>query len=489
MLMELSIVSLLLGWVWVVVTGSAWPAPWVVLLAAPFSHVCGRMVPYAWRRWAWFDSLWWLTVAVLVALLAEAGNYLGPGATSSSRWNVQFVAGLLAAWRAWALAEGWIDRELVESELQIGTLVVVAVLTMMIWVVPGAGLFSAVAFVAAGLFGIGLARRAERRDPRAPVETDWLVLVAALVAMIVVVSFIVVLLVTPDLLLVLYDQAVAAFFALLAGIGAFFTWLGSFFPSFGGGQEQLPSGPIGGGGLGAATPIVPDTTVAEPSFWLFELFLTFVGVVFLIIAGRAIYKLMKMNVRSFTLRMPRQREPAPPISTADTFTWAGWWKQVLRWLRTWLRGAGTSAARPAGTPSAAAAAVAEQRSIRALYRELLGLVARAGFERQPSTTPNELARQVNAARPTASPAVSTMTDLYVRVRYGEEALGRDDLSRMRNALQQARRDLTPPAGGAPDPRRPASAAEAQARDTDGVDLFSSGADVRARRDARIFRDD
>ena len=37
MLMELSIVSLLLGWVWVVIAGSAWPAPWAVLLAGPFS--------------------------------------------------------------------------------------------------------------------------------------------------------------------------------------------------------------------------------------------------------------------------------------------------------------------------------------------------------------------------------------------------------------------------------------------------------------------
>ena len=62
------------------------------------------------------------------------------------------------------------------------------------------------------------------------------------------------------------------------------------------------------------------------------------GVVFLIMAGRAIYRLMKMNVRSFTLRMPRQREPAPPISSTDEFTWRGWWKQLLFWLKSWLAG-------------------------------------------------------------------------------------------------------------------------------------------------------
>src|SRR4051794_29643971 len=222
MLMELSIVSLLLGWVWVVIAGSAWPAPWAVLLAGPFAMVCGRWVPYPWRRWSWFDGLWWLTVAVLVALLAEAGNILSPGASSSSRWNVQFVAGLLVAWRAWALAEGWVDRDLVESELQVGALVVLGLLFMLIWVVPGAGLLPAVTFAAAGLFGVGLARRAERRDPRARVETDWLVLVAGLVTLIVLVAVVVVILVTPDLLLALFEQARSGVLLVIGGIGAVF---------------------------------------------------------------------------------------------------------------------------------------------------------------------------------------------------------------------------------------------------------------------------
>jgi hypothetical protein len=168
-------------------------------------------------------------------------------------------------------------------------------------------------------------------------------------------------------------------------------------------------------------------------------------VVFLILAGRAVYRLMKTNVRSFTLRMPRQREPAPPISTADAFTWRGWWRLVLARLWAWLGGGDSPAGQAAHARRGGGAAVAEQRSIRALYREFLGLVARAGFERQPSTTPNELERTVTTARPAASRAISTMTDLYVRVRYGEEPLGRDDLSRMRTALQQARRDLSPPA--------------------------------------------
>src|SRR5215218_1908376 len=213
--MELAIVSLLLGWVWVVIANSPWPAPWPVLLAGPLALVGGRQVPYSLRRLAWFDGVWWAVVAIVVAFLAEVGNSFWPGASSGTRWNLQFVAGLLVAWRAWALAEGWIDRDLVESEMQIGTLVVLGILLMLIS--PGAGLLPAIVFVAAGLVGLGLARRAERRDPRASLESDWLVLVAGLVILIVLVAVATVAVVTPDLLLAVYEQAVTAF---LTAVGA-----------------------------------------------------------------------------------------------------------------------------------------------------------------------------------------------------------------------------------------------------------------------------
>jgi hypothetical protein len=269
------------------------------------------------------------------------------------------------------------------------------------------------------------------------------VLVAGLVALIVLVAVIVVLLVTPDLLLLIFEQARTAFFVAVGAIGALFHWIGSFFPSVESPTGPLPTGPAGGP-FAPATPAVSSTTVAEPPFWLFELLLTFVGVVFLFFASRALLRLMRMRVTGFELRMPRVREPAPPVSTADALTWRGWWRQLLTWLRVWLAGGASPAGQAARSQQGAGAVVAEQRSIRALYRELLGMVARAGFERQPSTTPNELAREVSSARPAAARAMSTMTELYVRARYGEEPVGRDELSRMRSALQQARRDLIPP---------------------------------------------
>jgi Domain of unknown function (DUF4129) len=444
LLMELSIVSLLLGWVWVVVANGTWPAPWAVLLAAPMALIGGRKVPYAWRRLSWFDGLWWAIVAIVVALLAEAGNALAAGPSSGARWNVQFVAGLLLAWRGWVLAEGWIDRDMVESEFQVGTVVVLLILVVLVWIVPGAGLLSAVVFAASGMLGLGLARRAERRDPRASLESDWLALVGGLIALIVAVAVVVVALVTPDVLLALFEQAQTAALAALAGLAAVFAWLGSFFPGMGAAPDQTPpAGPVGP--IVAATPQAPRGDMPTPPFWVFELLLTFVGVVFLVVAGRAIYRLMKTNVRPFSLGLARQRDPALPVSTPDGFSWSGWWKALLARFRTWLAGTRTPTGRSERGSRRDAPEVAEQRSIRALYRELLTTAARAGFERQPSTTPNELAREVNAARPAASPSISTVTELYVRARYGEEPVGRDELSRMRNAVQQARRQLTPPA--------------------------------------------
>lgn len=453
LLMELSIVSLLLGWVWVVIAGSSWPAPWSVLLAAPLAMIGGRKVPYSWRRMSWFDGLWWATVAIVVAVLAEAGNALAAGPASGARWNVQFVAGLLLAWRGWVLAEGWIDRDMVESEFQVGTIMVLGILVIMVWIVPGAGLLPAVAFAASGLLGLGLARRAERRDPRASLESDWLVLVGGLIGLIVLVAVVVVALVTPDVLLALFEQAQLAASLALSGIMALFQWLGSFFPGANPGPEPMQSGGPMGPAISSSPP-VPRSDVPMPPFWIFELLLTFVGVIFVVVAGRALYRLMKMNPRPFSLGLARQRDPALPASKPDTFSWAGWWRSVLAWLFGRLAGARTSTGGSQRGGQRPAQEVPEQRSIRALYRELLATVARAGFERQPSTTPNELAHEVNAARPAASPAMSAATELYVRARYGEERVGRDELSRMRTAVQQARRDLTSPTTQADGSGRP-----------------------------------
>lgn len=451
LVMELSIAALVLGWVWVV-AGNSWPAPAPIFLAGPVALITGKLIPYAWRRINWFDAVWWAAMALVVGALAEAGDLLAPGTPSGLRWNVQFVAGLLLAWRGWALAEGWIDQDFVEAELQLGTVVVLGMLLILVWVVPGAGLLPAVTFAAAGLFGLGLARRGQRRAPGAPPESDWLVLVGALVTIIVLVAVTVVLLVTPDVLLATVEQVQLVGGIVLLGIVGFFQWIMGFFPGFGPtGVEQLPqSGPIG------SLPPAPAPPTERPAgevpfFWVYEILITFALALFLFFGVRAIMRLMRTNLRSFSFRLPKQREPAPALSAAEAFSWSSWWRTFLRWLRGEVLTGKVFTSRSSTSHQAElqraqfAAMQTEQRSVRALYREFLQAVARAGFERRPSTTPNELARTVNEARPTAAESIGTVTDLYVRTRYGEEQLGSAELTRMREAVQQARRDLAPPA--------------------------------------------
>lgn len=452
LVMELSIAALVLGWIWTLMAGSSWPAPTPIFLTGPVALVSGKLIPYAWRRLSWFDAVWWAAMALLAGAMAEAGDLLADGPPSGLRWNVQFVAGLVMAWRGWSIAEGWIDQDFVEAELQLGTVAVLGMLLILVWVAPGAGLFPAVTFAAAGLFGLGLARRGQRRAPGAPPESDWLVLVGGLVTVIVLVAITVVLLVTPDVLLATVASIQVAGGILLVGLLGIFQWIVGLFPGLGpGGVEQLPqSGPIGGLPP-ALTPQTERPLGEVPFFWAYEILITFVLVLFLFFGGRAIIRLMKTNLRSFNFRLPKQREPAPALSAAATFTWTSWWQTFLRWLRGEVLTGKVFASRAsaeredARQRSQPATVQAEQRSVRALYREFLQAVARAGFERRPSTTPNELARTVNQARPTATDSVSAITELYVRTRYGEERLDHADLSRMREAVQQARRDLTPPA--------------------------------------------
>lgn len=439
LVMEMMLVYLVMGWLWVTLAGGTWPAPWIVLAAAPMALLGGRLVPYSMRRGSWFDAAWWGAVAVVVAALAEVGNVLAPGTISGARWNLQFVAGLILAWRGWSLAEGWIDRELVEAELQAGTFVMLLGLLVLVWVAPGGGLLPAVIFMAAGLFGLGTARRNERRGPRATAEGDWLVLLAALVVLMVLIALAVVEIVTPELLLAMLDQGRFVGGMILSGAGALFAWIAGLFPAFGTPPEPAPVPATLG-----PQPENPPRTIGEmplPPFWVFELFVTFVGVLFLVFAFRLIYRLLRKGLRSVEISLPKEKEPGPPVSEAPEFSWRSWWRLILAWFRG--RGQPESAQRPASAraTSAARAEAAEQRSVRALYREFLIAVSRAGFERPPSTTPAELAESVRAARPSTSGPVDTLTDLYERARYGEESVGRDDLSRMRTAVQRARQEL------------------------------------------------
>ncbi len=76
-----------------------------------------------------------------------------------------------------------------------------------------------------------------------------------------------------------------------------------------------------------------------------------------------------------------------------------------------------------------------------LYLQLRASAARAGLAVAPGTTPLVLLERVRTERSAAGRAVERVVDLYLRARYGREALGESELREMREALGAARRLL------------------------------------------------
>ena len=439
LVMELCLTSLLVGWLWVAATGSPWPAPVIALLPGVGGLVAGRMIPYSWRRLSWFDYAWWGAVSVLVAMLAELANVTAPGRESAGRWNLLFAVGLLLAWRGWVLAEGWLDREMVETELQAGMVAIAILASILAWQVPGAGIVPVVIFFAAGLVGLGIARRAERRAPAAPAESDWLALAGLMVGLLLVLTTGILLLVTPDLVTSVAQSGLAVIATAVRGLAAVIAWLGSFLPQGEGPTTTLP--PTGAPGSIPPTVTHSPVDIPTPPMWVFEALFTLIGMLVLYFGARALLRL-RSRAR-FWYPKKREQEPGPPVSEAPPFSWANWWSLLLRWFRGWLHSSGRSSTeRSRQSGSQAATRPVEQRSVRALYRDLLTAAEQAGFDRSPSTTPAELAGTMSRARPMVSEPITAITDLYVRTRYGEEIAGRDAVNRMRSAVQQVRQELS-----------------------------------------------
>jgi transglutaminase-like putative cysteine protease len=90
----------------------------------------------------------------------------------------------------------------------------------------------------------------------------------------------------------------------------------------------------------------------------------------------------------------------------------------------WARGAG-----PAYDPSTR------------MYVNLRAASASAGIGVGPGTTPLGLVKRIRAERSAAGRPAERVVDLYLRARYGNEALGDSDLREMGEALKAARRTL------------------------------------------------
>jgi hypothetical protein len=79
-------------------------------------------------------------------------------------------------------------------------------------------------------------------------------------------------------------------------------------------------------------------------------------------------------------------------------------------------------------------------SARAIYANLLALLAEAGHPRQPEQTPYEYQPVAEGALSTRQAEVEAITEAYVQARYGETPLEADELARLQRAWERIKSD-------------------------------------------------
>lgn len=79
-------------------------------------------------------------------------------------------------------------------------------------------------------------------------------------------------------------------------------------------------------------------------------------------------------------------------------------------------------------------------SIRAIYASLLTLMAAANHPRQAGQTPYEFEPTVEEALPAREAEISSITEAYVRARYGEQDVSEDELHVLREAWRRVQAD-------------------------------------------------
>ena len=451
--MELCLGSLALGLAWISFAGGGWPPPPLAFLPAVVGLASARLFPTTWRRLWWYDWLRWTVAlgwAAGCAIYAQGWS----GASSVAGWNVAFIAGLLLFWRGWSLGEDGVEPRDVLGTVQMALMAALGLVAVLQFIAPGAGLLPGVGTLLFGLLALGLARRAERRRPGAPPETDWLTLLGVLGLAILVVGGLLLLLVTPDGLLMLWDQARVLGAIWLAPVVALFGWLGSF---FGPGTTGPTAGGLGAGAV--PSPQVPpsQTSTGAPD-WADAVMAILTFVLPLLVLAALVYfigtPLMRRlsQVRPRGLAAPVEREPGPATSVVEHFSWRTWWQALLARLFGVLRGESSeqaeerrrAAAVAAARASADAAGGPEPRTVRDLYKTLLSAAAGQGLGRSSTATPHELKRRLAAARPGARRPLDVLTEIYTRTRYGQERPAGGDVAEMRTAVREAVEQLARP---------------------------------------------
>ena len=451
--LELCLGSLALGLAWIAFAGGAWPPPPYAFLPAAVGLASARLFPTTWRRLWWYDWLRW-TVALGWAAGCAIYAQRWSGASPVAGWNVAFIAGLLLFWRGWSLGEDGVEPRDVLGTVQMALFAALGLVAVLQLVAPGAGMLPGVGTLLFGLLALGLARRAERRRPGAPPELDWLTLLGVLGIAILVVGGLLLLLVTPDGLVVLWDQARALGLILLSPLFALFGWLGSLFsaPPIGPTPTGFGPGAVPSPRASPAAPVTGGPDWADAVMAILTVLLPILALVWLVyFIGLPLLRRLSV-VRPVGASAPVESEPGPPISVVTEFSWRTWWRTLLARLFGIFGGESSDDAAERRRAQSAAAARAradaagepEPRTVRELYRTLLTAAAGQGLGRGAATTPNELRRRLSAARPGARRPLDVLTEIYTRTRYGQERPAGAEVEEMRSAVREAVEELKRP---------------------------------------------
>jgi hypothetical protein len=368
----------------------------------------------AWNQYghgvAFWDPSW------LGTFLYRLRGMLNPLASEPAE-ALAVVAFGLAWWRGTSLALGPNTYERVLRALRLGVVAYALNLALAGMVREETPVGNTVVpYVAVGMLVLALARQTRWQEERhGAVRPAWLAIAVTTVLGLVGSAAVLALLFGTELFGLLLDLAsalgllvAAILYPLLLGLGYVAEFLVNFLRErarFNPLQvvdsiaRNVPTPTPGAEPTPAPGPLVPPV-VGEALNWL----------VLAALLGAGIFGLAWALRRGERAAREEDEGEREALGTAATL------RRDLRGLLRWPRRAGRR--RPE-----------ELSSVQALYRRLLARASELGQPRRAAETPFEYAPRADVVLPPA--AVHEITEAYVRVRYGEEALGEEDLEALK----------------------------------------------------------
>jgi hypothetical protein len=116
----------------------------------------------------------------------------------------------------------------------------------------------------------------------------------------------------------------------------------------------------------------------------------------------------------------------------SVWSWQLFWTQVLGLLHAlWLRLFGRKQPdKPAAQPAIEIPGEPTARTIREIYKALLTWATSRGYQRKKDETPHEFRQRLHKGLPYSEPELSSITDVYALVRYGESVPAESEVAQV-----------------------------------------------------------